>query len=216
MYDKDTKLIRFGARDYDPQTGRWTAKDPIRFDGDGPNLYGYTQNDPINFRDSSGLRSLTDREQAFVISYFGDQVDPADLDVSGWLFGGAINGPGDNIKLPLWVFKNGRVNLDDSKAAALFAHEVFHSVQKNWGKPVYFQGFFLAMCQVLIPGYDVYDFDGSISDSDKMLSEFLNNSTTEQQAAIVQQMVLEEEKGTSSGKYRGIRELLNPCVYGCN
>ena len=35
--------------------GRWTAKDPIRFDGDGPNLYGYVSNDPVNFVDPSGL-----------------------------------------------------------------------------------------------------------------------------------------------------------------
>ena len=29
LYDRDTGLTRFGARDYDPNTGRWTAKDPI-------------------------------------------------------------------------------------------------------------------------------------------------------------------------------------------
>lgn len=55
LYDADTRLIRFGARDYDPEVGRWTAKDPIRFDGDGPNLYGYVTNDPINFVDVNGL-----------------------------------------------------------------------------------------------------------------------------------------------------------------
>jgi len=60
LYDADTKLIRFGARDYDPEAGRWTAKDPIRFDGDGPNLYGYTSNDPINFIDQLGLFGETE------------------------------------------------------------------------------------------------------------------------------------------------------------
>jgi len=54
IYDKDTDLIRFGARDYDPETGRWTAKDPIRFDGGDSNLYGYVLGDPINFIDLSG------------------------------------------------------------------------------------------------------------------------------------------------------------------
>ncbi len=29
LYDRDTGLIRFGFRDYDPDKGRWTAKDPI-------------------------------------------------------------------------------------------------------------------------------------------------------------------------------------------
>jgi RHS repeat-associated protein len=33
IYDAHTKLTRFGARDYDAQTGRWTAKDPIDFEG---------------------------------------------------------------------------------------------------------------------------------------------------------------------------------------
>jgi RHS repeat-associated protein len=55
LYDPDTGLVRFGARDYDPQTGRWTAKDPIRFTGRNPNLYGYVLNDPVNFIDTSGL-----------------------------------------------------------------------------------------------------------------------------------------------------------------
>ena len=55
LYDRDTKLVRFGARDYDAAVGRWTAKDPILFAGKDPNLYGYVLGDPINSRDPSGL-----------------------------------------------------------------------------------------------------------------------------------------------------------------
>ena len=48
--------MRFGARDYDPRaTGRWTTKDPIRFEGGDTNLYGYVLSDPVNFADPSGL-----------------------------------------------------------------------------------------------------------------------------------------------------------------
>lgn len=54
LYDRDTKLTRFGARDYDAETGRWTAKDPIRFAGGDTNLYGYTFNDPVNLIDPDG------------------------------------------------------------------------------------------------------------------------------------------------------------------
>ena len=59
LYDADTKLIRFGARDYDPETGRWFAKDPIRFNSNGSNLYGYVANDPVNFIDPMGLVRCT-------------------------------------------------------------------------------------------------------------------------------------------------------------
>lgn len=55
LYDEDTGLVRFGARDYDAGTGRWTAKDPILFVGGDPNLYGYVTGDPTNWIDPSGL-----------------------------------------------------------------------------------------------------------------------------------------------------------------
>lgn len=58
LYDKNTGLVRFGYRDYDPDTGRWTAKDPIGFAGGDSDLYGYCLNDPINFVDPYGLEGL--------------------------------------------------------------------------------------------------------------------------------------------------------------
>ncbi|MEN5178401.1 RHS repeat-associated core domain-containing protein [Comamonas testosteroni] len=54
LYDPDTGLTRFGARDYDAETGRWTAKDPILFYGGDSNLYGYALNNPIHFVDPTG------------------------------------------------------------------------------------------------------------------------------------------------------------------
>ncbi|HET6550098.1 MAG TPA: RHS repeat-associated core domain-containing protein, partial [Solirubrobacter sp.] len=54
LYDQDTKLVRFGARDYDPETGRFTAPDPLRFGGGGTNLYGYALADPVNLGDPTG------------------------------------------------------------------------------------------------------------------------------------------------------------------
>jgi RHS repeat-associated protein len=53
LYDPDTGLVRFGARDYDASVGRWTSKDPVGFTG-GRNLYGYVVNDPVNRFDPLG------------------------------------------------------------------------------------------------------------------------------------------------------------------
>lgn len=55
LYDSQTKLVRFGARDYDSESGRWTLADPIRFAGLQFNLYIYSYNDPVNFSDYTGL-----------------------------------------------------------------------------------------------------------------------------------------------------------------
>jgi RHS repeat-associated protein len=59
LYDKDTGLVRFGARDYDPMTGKWTAKDPIRFKGGDTNLFNYVANNPVNFVDPMGTSTCT-------------------------------------------------------------------------------------------------------------------------------------------------------------
>ncbi len=47
-------MVRFGARDFDTSIGRWTAKDPIDFAGGDVNLYGYVQNNPVNWVDPEG------------------------------------------------------------------------------------------------------------------------------------------------------------------
>jgi RHS repeat-associated protein len=59
LYDPITELVRFGKRDYDAATGRWTAKDRIGFGGGSTNLYTYVDGDPINYLDSSGTFKVT-------------------------------------------------------------------------------------------------------------------------------------------------------------
>jgi len=59
LHDIDTGLVLFGFRDYDPDVGRWTAKDPILFHGADTDLYSYCLNDPINRIDSWGLIWVT-------------------------------------------------------------------------------------------------------------------------------------------------------------
>jgi RHS repeat-associated protein len=54
VYDGDTKLTHFGYRDYDAESGTWTAKDPIRLRG-GFGVYVYAGGNPVRVTDRSGL-----------------------------------------------------------------------------------------------------------------------------------------------------------------
>jgi len=58
LHDRDTGLVKFGYRDYDPDNGRWCAKDPIGFGGGDTDLFGYCMNDPVNLVDPTGEFAL--------------------------------------------------------------------------------------------------------------------------------------------------------------
>jgi len=73
FYDRDTNLVRFGARDYDAWTGRWTAKDPIRFGGGDTNLYGYVVDDPVNVTDPSGFAGMAPKLPGWVLKQIAKQ-----------------------------------------------------------------------------------------------------------------------------------------------
>jgi RHS repeat-associated protein len=82
LYDPDTKLTRFGARDYDAETGRWTAKDPILFSGGDTNLYGYVLNDPVNWLDPWGLEFGSAEEGQRIVEVASRWID------TPYIFGG--------------------------------------------------------------------------------------------------------------------------------
>lgn len=90
LVDADTGLVHFGARDYDPVTGRWTTRDPLSFGGGDANLYGYVVDDPINGIDPYG-------EWTFQIGFsFSYSLTVGGVGVSGSLgFGAAFDGHGD-------------------------------------------------------------------------------------------------------------------------
>jgi len=73
LHDRDTGLVRFGYRDYDPDTGRWTAKDPIGFAGGDTDLYGYCLNDPVNCVDPTGEFAATTALAVVAVATFGYQ-----------------------------------------------------------------------------------------------------------------------------------------------
>jgi len=67
-YDEGTGLNYYGYRFYSPAIERWMNRDPLGEAG-GINLYGFVQNDPVNFIDPSGL-------DAIVTLYAGQNGNP--------------------------------------------------------------------------------------------------------------------------------------------
>ena len=51
--DNETGLYYYGYRYYSPSLGRWISRDPIDEQG-GLNLYGFVNNDPVNYIDPLG------------------------------------------------------------------------------------------------------------------------------------------------------------------
>jgi RHS repeat-associated protein len=58
-YDADNLLYFYRARYYDPTIRRFVSEDPIGLAG-GINPYAYVSNNPMNFRDPSGLQQQQD------------------------------------------------------------------------------------------------------------------------------------------------------------
>ncbi len=94
----------YGYRYYDPETGRWLNRDPMKEQG-GVNLYGFVGNDGVNDVDALGLIGLG----GFIAGFAGDYaiqvtVNVAsgggwgsfyqDIDVSNMLVSGAMSSVG--------------------------------------------------------------------------------------------------------------------------
>jgi RHS repeat-associated protein len=77
LSDTDTGLVHFGFRDYNPDTGQWTSKDPLCFSGGDLYLYAYCANDPLNLYDTLGLLAWYDQAinaSANAAAGFGDTI----------------------------------------------------------------------------------------------------------------------------------------------
>ena len=145
LYDADTKLVRFGARDYDPGMGRWTNKDPIGFAGGDTNIYAYVGNDPVNLVDPDGRRPLTPTERAFLEAVYGKSLNTKVIDINPSFEKGQPYSPiGNDIRLPIEMFHNEDVRymviLSDSSIASTLVHEAFHVWQRQHGQWVTTRG----------------------------------------------------------------------------
>ena len=71
-------MVQFGARWYDPATGRWLSKDPILLEG-GFNLYVFCGNDPVNkfdaLRHSRAYNQASTRKEDFIMDLLQPKAD---------------------------------------------------------------------------------------------------------------------------------------------
>lgn len=70
-FDQKSGFILFGLRFYDPSIGRWISQDPGGFI-DGPNLYAYLRNNPLNHLDRFGLASEANAQNKFEEYFYGE------------------------------------------------------------------------------------------------------------------------------------------------
>ncbi|TIH14876.1 hypothetical protein D0S45_12095 [Marinifilum sp. JC120] len=79
LYDRDTGLVHFGHREYDPSSGRFITPDPIGLEGGDVDVYGYCHDDPVNFIDRVGLKKESEeKEEEDYITDSVFDVDPTE------------------------------------------------------------------------------------------------------------------------------------------
>ena len=94
-YDAATKLVKFGARYYDPALGRWTQQDPVAGNLANPktlNRYAYVGCDPINGTDPSGL-SILGCSTSSALSILAGILVAAGAAVGTWIIAGVTTVP---------------------------------------------------------------------------------------------------------------------------
>ena len=118
LHDRDLGFVRFGLRDYDTFTGRWTAPDPIGDRGGDPDWYGYCLDDPVNGVDPLGLFRFGKRglSELPLLGIFSDNpLDDRENTEIAHEHGFFEDGSGDNIGLYKGGVKKNKENIKDFK-----------------------------------------------------------------------------------------------------
>ncbi len=146
LYDPDTGLVRFGARDYEAETGRWTSKDPILLDGGQANLYLYVGGDPVNRLDPEGLDDFAFEGHAGGYWWYGGTIGFSLLhtDSHGWsaffVASHGVGWPGPSLSAS-WVGIDGLTH--PSEAAGSFTNATVAAIggeSFSWSDKVFAGG----------------------------------------------------------------------------
>jgi RHS repeat-associated protein len=138
LFDVQTKLVRFGARDYDASVGRWTSKDPILFRSGSSNHYAYASNNPVNFTDADGTAEFNVAQSMGIVACFAALTDylATLVEISA---GGKMNvSQVASLYLDTWGMFAGAANVTvyaERAGAPRLATDPFTGLAENLGLP---------------------------------------------------------------------------------
>lgn len=102
---RQTGFYYYRARYYDPKIGRFISEDPLGY-VEGPNLYEYVHNNPVNYTDPEGLAAMKNNsDQAIPYKPEGEDYQQARLCQPGeWCnVDGVYSPPGSGKQCPIKI-----------------------------------------------------------------------------------------------------------------
>jgi RHS repeat-associated protein len=177
MVDDATGLVHFGMREYDPEVGRWTTKDPILFEGGDGNLYSYVTGDPINLSDPEGTSFLGYFFQKYVIEEILWRIAS---DVAGGVLGGCFGSwmeSGNLAGCPEEAIRGAQFRLSTGFAGGLILHgryakrnslgQFTKGYPRKWN---WMENFFVMCLDGAVSGLDVDKVNGDLEQGSDWVS----------------------------------------------
>ena len=169
-YDKEIGLHYNYHRYYDPATGRYLTSDPIGLEG-GINLFAYVQNNPVNYFDPFGLRSLTVSEKIYLSPYIPQRdLNNAEIHIGKmpwyapeWAVGITR---GNDI-----YFRDPNQSFDSASDLGLLGHELIHVGQYAEGMT------WLSYFWANRDGYDNNPYEVDAYEMQRLITQALRNES---------------------------------------